>query len=98
MQELGDRLSELRKDFGYTQEYIGEFLNVTRTSVSAYETGVNDPPIENLIKLADLYNVSLDYICCRTKERFNLNLNSKDHRELMLEIYKLLNDYSILKK
>ena len=98
MQGLGDRLAELRKDCGYTQDYIADFLNVTRSSVSAYETGVNDPSIESLIKLANLYNVSLDYICCRTKERFNLNLDGKDHRELMLQLYDLLQNYSILKK
>lgn len=35
--QLGDRLAELRKDYGYTQDYIADLLNVTRSSVSAYE-------------------------------------------------------------
>lgn len=96
--QLGDRLAELRKDYGYTQDYIADLLNVTRSSVSAYETGVNEPSIESLVKLANLYNVSLDYLCCRTKEKLNLNLGDKDHVEFLLEFYDLLKDYSIFKK
>lgn len=96
--QLGDRLAELRKDHGYTQDYIAELLKVTRSSVSAYETGTNEPSLENLIKLANLYNVSLDYLCCRTKEKYNLHLDDKDFREFVLEFYDLIKNYTILKK
>ena len=96
--QLGDRLSELRKDHGYTQDYIAELLKVARSSVSAYETGANEPSLENLIKLANLYNVSLDYLCCRTKEKYNLYLDDKDFRDFILEFYDLTKNYKILKK
>lgn len=96
--QLGDRLAELRKDYGYTQDYIADLLKVTRSCVSAYETGVNEPSIENLVKLANLYNVSLDYLCCRTKEKHNFNLGDKDLREFLFEFCDLIKDYSILKK
>lgn len=96
--QLGDRLAELRKDQGYTQDYIAELLKVTRSSVSAYETGANEPSLENLIKLANLYNVSLDYLCCRTKEKYNLYLDDKDFRNFILEFYDLIKNYNISKK
>lgn len=98
MDGLGDRLAELRKDHGYTQDYIAEYLNIVRSSVSAYELGVNDPPLSSLIKLADLYNVSLDYLLCRIKEKVNLNLDSKHNKDLLLEMYELLQHYTIIKK
>ena len=98
MQGLGDRLAELRKDCSFTQDYIAELLNVTRSSVSAYELGVNEPSLESLITLANLYNVSLDYLCCRTKEKYNLNLSDKDNKEFILKLCDLIKDYSIDKK
>lgn len=98
MQELGERLAELRKDYGYTQDYIAELLNVTRSSISAYETGVNDPSLENLITLANLYNVSLDYLCCRTRDKINLNLSDKESKEFIVELCKFLETYAVHKK
>ncbi|WP_462427216.1 helix-turn-helix domain-containing protein [Fusobacterium varium] len=95
---LGDRLAELRKDSGYTQDFIANFLNVTRSSVSAYELGVNEPSIDSLVLLANLYRVSLDYLCCRTREKVNLNLESNVNKEFLLDIQILLKDYTVMKK
>ena len=62
---LSLRLIHLRKVNGYTQSEVAELLNVSRSTLSKYEKGLLMPNIENLIKLADLYNVSCDYLLGR---------------------------------
>lgn len=62
---LTARLVELRKVNGYTQWDVAEILNISRSTLSKYEKGILEPNLENLIKLADLYNVSCDYLLCR---------------------------------
>lgn len=74
---LGDKVEikkirDLREDHDITQKEISKYLNITQQQYSLYETGVREIPIELLIKLADYYNVSIDYILNRT---INKNLN-----------------------
>ena len=54
-----------------SQSDIGEFLGIMQTVYSRYERGAGTIPIEHLLKLADLYNVSTDYILGRTNLRGN---------------------------
>ncbi len=58
-------LRNLREDLDMTQTQVGEFLHVSQRAYSHYESGTRDIPIEILIKLADLYNVSLDELVGR---------------------------------
>ncbi len=74
---FGDRLRELREEKQLTQEELGKLLNVSRQAVSSYEKGENEPTIDALVKIANIFNVSLDYLLGRTKERYNLNLKDK---------------------
>ena len=57
--ELKDKLRALRSDFHYSQEDIADYLQVSRQAVSRWETGAAMPCTENLIKLSQLYQVSL---------------------------------------
>ena len=57
-----ERLKELREDNDYTQQKIADMLYINRRTYSAYETGVNNLPVEILVKLANIYNTSTDYI------------------------------------
>lgn len=59
---IAKRLSELRKEKGVKQDEIAELLNVKRATVANYETGKRAPDYETIIKLADYYGVSCDYI------------------------------------
>ncbi|MFD2172430.1 helix-turn-helix domain-containing protein [Tumebacillus lipolyticus] len=64
------RLKELRKDRGYSQEDVSSHLDgVTRAGYSRYETTGNEPTYDNLLRLADLFGVSTDYLLGRTGER-----------------------------
>ena len=57
---LGERLRELRKVHGYTQDYVASFLGVIRQTYSHYETGRCMPPTQALYKLAGLYRISVE--------------------------------------
>ena len=62
------RLKDLRVDKELNQTYIAEILGMSQTGYSKYETGENDIPTQILIKLADFYKTSTDYILGRTNE------------------------------
>ncbi|MGI5978619.1 MAG: helix-turn-helix domain-containing protein [Oscillospiraceae bacterium] len=62
MQIYQIRIKELRTDNDYTQEQIANYLGIKQTVYSRYETGKNDMKIEYLVKLANFYGVSADYI------------------------------------
>lgn len=61
-----ENIRSLRVDNGYTQKQIGEYLGISQNTYSQYEVGVLNYPVDVLIKLADLYNVSVDYLLGRT--------------------------------
>ena len=62
---IAKNLKDLRKQFGLTQNEVAEKLDVVYQTYQAYEIGTNIPPVKNLIMLADLYEVSLDYLVGR---------------------------------
>lgn len=61
-----ETIRNLRIDSGYTQAQIAEYLNVKQNTYSQYEIGTLNYPIDVLMKLADFYNVSVDYLLGRT--------------------------------
>ena len=63
---MKNRLKELRKSRKYTQISLQMKTGIEQALLSKYETGERIPPTETLLKLADFYNVSIDYILCRT--------------------------------
>ena len=62
------RLGDLRADADKTQKQIAEFLTCNRQVYARYENGVREIPASMLIKLADYYNVSTDYLLGKTDE------------------------------
>ncbi len=62
------RIRNLREDRDLTQKQVGELLNMSQTGYNQYEIGKNDIPTKVLIKLADFYNTSVDYILELTDE------------------------------
>lgn len=59
------RLRDLREDKDLKQTEVAEYLGIQQTVYSRYERGFQTIPIEHLIKLADLYNVTTDYLLDR---------------------------------
>ncbi|MBE6681589.1 MAG: helix-turn-helix transcriptional regulator [Ruminococcaceae bacterium] len=70
---LGDimknNLKSLRKEKGYTQIALQMKIGIEQALLSKFENGERVPPTETLIKLAEFYDVSIDYILCRTEKR-----------------------------
>jgi transcriptional regulator with XRE-family HTH domain len=66
------RIRDLREDKDWTQTQLAKYLGMSQTGYSKYETGENDIPTSVLIKLAILYNTSIDYLLGQTniKERY----------------------------
>lgn len=63
------RIRDLREDRDLTQKQVAQMLGMSQTGYSKYETGENDIPTQVLIKLADFYGTSTDYILGRTNKR-----------------------------
>lgn len=63
------RIRDLREDKDLTQRQIAAMLGMSQTGYSKYETGENDVPTHILIKLADFYKTSTDYILERTDDK-----------------------------
>ena len=61
-------LRDCREDKDYTQQYIGKILGIDQRVYSTYETGKRQIPVNYLIKLAVLYNTSLDYLVGLTND------------------------------
>lgn len=62
------RLYDLRIDNDLTQQQIADYLTCNRQVYARYERGIREIPVSMLIKLADLYNTSVDYIVGRTNK------------------------------
>ncbi|WP_407886405.1 helix-turn-helix domain-containing protein [Levilactobacillus sp. N40-8-2] len=60
MNKFPDQLKQLRKDHHTTQDDLATKLFVTRQAISKWESGDSTPDLNNLIKLTDIFNVSLD--------------------------------------
>lgn len=60
------RIRDLREDFDKTQSEVSSYLGMKQPQYHRYESGLRDVPSDILIKLADYYNVSVDYILGRT--------------------------------
>lgn len=65
MQTIGKRLAEIRKSKRFKQTELAEMLNISQQVISNIERGVTAPDIEQLKKIADIYNISLDQLVGR---------------------------------
>lgn len=63
------RIQDLRTDADLSQKQLSEILHISQRSYSHYETGSRNIPIEMLIRLANYYDISVDYLVGRTDKR-----------------------------
>ena len=66
MKELGERLRILRESVKLSQVKMAELLGVKQSSINRYEQGQSAPSQETLVKYADYFDVSMDYLFART--------------------------------
>lgn len=67
MKIFQERLIEQRKLNRLTQRQLADFLKIAQPSYIRYENGSAEPTLENLVKLADFFDVSVDYLLGRTE-------------------------------
>ena len=108
MSDFGDRLRKLRKEADITQEQLAVQLGVVGSAVGKYERTPNSyPSIEILIKIADFFNVDMDYLYGRTNGSLSNSpfiqanqggvvFNSESGKSLTPEAVELLNIYENL--
>lgn len=88
---LTNRLVELRNKYNLSQEDVAAFLKVGRTTYGMYERCDREMDYVTLVKLADFFKVSLDYLFGRTQMPIHLESYSSDEIEFMtrcLALYK----------
>lgn len=87
---LGERLYELRKKKGLSQEEVAEKLNVTRQSVSKWETDESKPDFDKIIPICELFEISSNELLSGTKEEKEekevevINKDNKKKRALII--------------
>ena len=69
--EIDKKITKLRKDRNMTQKELADFLNVTDKAVSRWESGVGNPEIELIPKIAKIFNVSTDYLLTDSNDKGN---------------------------
>lgn len=70
--KLGDLLAMLRKEKCLRQKDVADYLQLSVATVSNYEKNVRMPDLQTLVRLADLYDVSTDYLLQRTRCRTSI--------------------------
>ncbi len=72
MSDFGKILKSLRENADMTQKELAEMLSISKSTVSGYEQDTRSPSSATLMKIADVFHVSADYLCGREKERRTL--------------------------
>lgn len=93
---IGEKIKELRKENGITQEELSKNIDVSTSMVGMYETNARKPSYEVLIKIAKYFKVSTDYLL-NTEEKLNLTMNSLNKINQMAKKALEPNDTSINK-
>lgn len=91
-----DRIKQLREQTGYSQAQLAKRLDVTRSSVNAWEMGLSMPTTQYVVALANLFRVSADYLLGLTASS-SIVLDGYTQEEIEL-LYKLIRYFDDQKK
>lgn len=107
---LKDRLVKLRKELNLTQEEFAQKIGYTRTAISAWEIGRNEPSNADTIKIANFFGVSTDYLLGKTDVRNSgeqidevlneamIGMSKSDYEKLTETQKKQIRDFAIFVK
>lgn len=89
-----NQLKELRNEMKWTQKYLGNLLHVKNATISKYESGKTPMTDEIIIKAAQLFNVTSDYLLgiTFTRNRFNKEFELTGDEKKVLSYYNKLNE------
>ena len=69
------RLKELREERGLTQAEFAERVGIGTSTITRYELGDREPPLPTAVKIADFFNVTLDYLSGKSDVKEELNFS-----------------------
>ena len=95
---LGQKLKEIRKRFGLSQENLAEIMNVSRQAITKWETNEGLPDVSNLQELSKVFNLTIDYLldddnslpALSMKKELNKDkyeMNEKGYRQILKDYY-----------
>src|SRR5699024_1332811 len=87
---ISKKLKELREEKGYLQKFVADKIGVGSNTLSGYENGTRSTDPDMILKLAELYDVSTDYLLCRTNNR-----DSKTEEDIDDELKELLAEMNV---
>lgn len=92
-----NRLQQLRKTNGYSQEVLAEKLSVSRQSVSKWERAEASPEIDNLMGLAKIYDITIDELLDTSNDKVleKADINDKDLKGKLKSLLSKANDFGI---
>ena len=88
METLNDRIKQLRKEKGYTQNQLADLLGVTDKAVSKWEVGEANPDISLLVKISEIFGVTIDYLLTGKVEEPAISLDDMDDEKRALFLIK----------
>lgn len=80
--EFSERLKDLRRQAGLTQVDVAEKLGISQPAYASWERGIKKPTQENLVKIAQVLNVSVDYLVGNSEEK----VDELDNIELLFRM------------
>ena len=93
---LNERIKQLRTAHGYNQVEFARLVGVTKQCVSNWENDNVIPSIEMLIKMADIFHVTTDYILGRDERAYidvsNLSFEQRSHLSLLINDFEKINN------
>lgn len=84
------RMKELRHQINKSQKEVAEELGIARTKYARYEVGESNPDIDVLVKIADYFNVSLDYLCGRPNSNLIFTESLTESQRKLVNLIKML--------
>ena len=82
---IEDRIKTIRQNKGYTQAELARKLNITRSSINAWELGISTPSTQYIVELANLFNVSTDYLLnVDDREKNIINIDGLSDKEVKI--------------
>lgn len=84
---ISERIRHLRETAGYSQAQLAKKLDVTRSSVNAWEMGLSTPTIQYVVAMSRLFHVSTDYLLgTETTLSIHLDAYSTEEREVLFSL------------
>ncbi len=85
------KLEELRKKSNLSQTELGKILNLSQKAISRYENGTAEPDLQTLKKIANFFNVSIDYLLDYKEEEKKIYFTSEEVKKI-IDVITILNN------